>query len=244
MTVSVKSLQKQLIAAVAMVLVAMIALGSSTYAWFAANNTVTATGMQVTAQSNSTYLLIDTVDNATNKGTSATTKATTTGAATLYPAAYTVDEIAISDGNPNKINAKSWYTAKNKNSNSANDAVIGRKTVALTETDYFQKSEFWLTLSKDSEDATNKTLTINFSKGGSDDAAVSVAVYIGGASDPILLNSGTTSGNTTISLTSTTSVPVVVYTYVDGNSTNVNSDYINGGSTITGTVGLEFVLDI
>ena len=49
MTVSVKSLQKQLIAAVAMVLVAMIALGSSTYAWFAQNTTVTADTLSVTA---------------------------------------------------------------------------------------------------------------------------------------------------------------------------------------------------
>ena len=51
MTVSVKSLQKQLIAAVAMVLVAMIALGSSTYAWFVSNNQVTATTSSISAQS-------------------------------------------------------------------------------------------------------------------------------------------------------------------------------------------------
>ena len=46
---SSKSLKKQLMAAVAMVLVAAIALGSSTYAWFVNNATVTATGAQVTA---------------------------------------------------------------------------------------------------------------------------------------------------------------------------------------------------
>lgn len=50
---SVKALRNQLIAAIAMVLVATIALGSSTYAWFAANNEVTATGMNVTAQGES-----------------------------------------------------------------------------------------------------------------------------------------------------------------------------------------------
>lgn len=46
---SVKALQKQLMAAIAMVLVAAVALGSSTYAWFASNNTVTAKGMKVQA---------------------------------------------------------------------------------------------------------------------------------------------------------------------------------------------------
>ena len=40
---NVKTLKKQLMAAIAMVLVAAIALGSSTYAWFVSNNTVTAT---------------------------------------------------------------------------------------------------------------------------------------------------------------------------------------------------------
>lgn len=46
---SINSLKKQLVAAVAMVCVAAVALGSSTYAWFAANNKVQATGMEVTA---------------------------------------------------------------------------------------------------------------------------------------------------------------------------------------------------
>lgn len=46
---TVKALRKQLIAAIAMVVVSAVALSSSTYAWFAANNKVTAGGMQVQA---------------------------------------------------------------------------------------------------------------------------------------------------------------------------------------------------
>ena len=45
-----KAIKKQLFAAVAMVLVAAVALGSSTYAWFVASGTVTATGMKVQAK--------------------------------------------------------------------------------------------------------------------------------------------------------------------------------------------------
>ena len=84
MTVSVKSLQKQLIAAVAMVLVAMIALGSSTYAWFASNNMVKAEGMTVTAVSDTMVLQISNSDKAA-WGSAANAK---TATANLYPATY------------------------------------------------------------------------------------------------------------------------------------------------------------
>ncbi|MDY4641126.1 MAG: hypothetical protein SO412_05130, partial [Erysipelotrichaceae bacterium] len=46
---SIKKLRNQLFAAIAMVLVASIALGSSTYAWFVNNAQVTATDVKVTA---------------------------------------------------------------------------------------------------------------------------------------------------------------------------------------------------
>lgn len=44
-----KAIKRQLLAAIAMVLVAALALGSSTFAWFASNDTVTASGMNITA---------------------------------------------------------------------------------------------------------------------------------------------------------------------------------------------------
>lgn len=46
-----KAIKRQLLAAIAMVLVAAIALGSSTYAWFVASGTVKAEGMKVHAKS-------------------------------------------------------------------------------------------------------------------------------------------------------------------------------------------------
>ena len=46
-----KAIKRQLLAAIAMVLVAALALGSSTYAWFVASGSVTATGMSVNVQS-------------------------------------------------------------------------------------------------------------------------------------------------------------------------------------------------
>ncbi|MBR4733438.1 MAG: hypothetical protein IK081_11790 [Lachnospiraceae bacterium] len=56
---TVKSLRKQLAAAIAMTLVATVALGSSTYAWFVSNSQVTATTATISAQSNAPFLMID-----------------------------------------------------------------------------------------------------------------------------------------------------------------------------------------
>ena len=55
---SVKALKKQLGAAVAMVCVAAVALGSSTYAWFVTNNKVDATTTNISAQSNAAFMTI------------------------------------------------------------------------------------------------------------------------------------------------------------------------------------------
>lgn len=52
-----KAIRKQLLAAVAMVLVAAVALGSSTYAWFVQSGEVTATGMNVNVQSTGGLLI-------------------------------------------------------------------------------------------------------------------------------------------------------------------------------------------
>ena len=57
---STKALKTQLLAAIAMVLVASIALGSSTYAWFASNKMVKASGMSVSATTSEALMISDT----------------------------------------------------------------------------------------------------------------------------------------------------------------------------------------
>lgn len=54
-----KAIRKQLLAAVAMVLVAAVALGSSTYAWFASNNKVTAGTAQLSASAQNALSIKD-----------------------------------------------------------------------------------------------------------------------------------------------------------------------------------------
>ena len=89
-TISVKALKKQLAAAIAMVLVAAIALGSSTYAWFVSNNRVTATTSSIYAQSNSAYLLISNKKDGNTTAAPGTIAATNTeSSVALYPATWT-----------------------------------------------------------------------------------------------------------------------------------------------------------
>lgn len=79
-TKSVKALKKQLAAAIAMVVVAAIALGSSTYAWFVSNNAVTATGVDLSTTSSVPNLYITSTGKTTDAVTPAANNPTK-----LYP---------------------------------------------------------------------------------------------------------------------------------------------------------------
>ena len=79
-----KALKKQMGAAIAMVLVAAVALGSATFAWFVSNNTVKAETATISAQSNAPFLQIDKTDIAEASGTSI--QFTEPAETKLYPA--------------------------------------------------------------------------------------------------------------------------------------------------------------
>ena len=88
-----KALKKQMGAAIAMVLVAAVALGSATFAWFVTNNTVKATTSTISAQSNAAFMTI--ANGPTGASNSNETQATTTIVGTaadkstpLYPATF------------------------------------------------------------------------------------------------------------------------------------------------------------
>ena len=75
-----KAIKRQLLAAIAMVLVAAVALGSSTYAWFVNNSVVTAQGMKVQAQTEGGIEIAytKTTETTGNYSTTATTGGTPT----------------------------------------------------------------------------------------------------------------------------------------------------------------------
>lgn len=111
-----KAIKRQLLAAIAMVLVAALALGSSTYAWFVASGTVTAEGMKVQAQSEAG--LVIRYDNG-QWGTSAT--AGMTESVKLKPAS-TKDSSAWSYASAELASA---YGAKNDTRAAIADGKLG-----------------------------------------------------------------------------------------------------------------------
>ena len=95
-----KALKKQLGAAIAMVLVAAVALGSATYAWFVTNSEVKATTSTISAQSNAAFMTIanGTEHAKTSDNTEVTTEVLTKA---LYPATY---------GEQDSTNKGTWMT--------------------------------------------------------------------------------------------------------------------------------------
>lgn len=88
-----KALKKQMGAAIAMVLVAAVALGSATFAWFVSNNEVTAKTTGVKAQSNTAFMSIEYKNTAVGGTKTASTDWTDLQVA-LYPAEVQSDGAA------------------------------------------------------------------------------------------------------------------------------------------------------
>lgn len=121
-----KAIRKQLLAAVAMVLVAAVALGSSTYAWFVASGTVKAEGMKVQAQSEAGLVI-----------------RYDTGAWSTTATAGMTDSTKVALKPTSTIDAKEWYHASAATSSEfgANNAT--RTTVSSSNYDsYFLMKEF------------------------------------------------------------------------------------------------------
>lgn len=104
-----KALKKQMGAAIAMVLVAAVALGSATFAWFVSNNTVEAKTTNISAQSNSAYLVIDNAAATKTKdtSTSSATASETFDDTYLYPAQW--DKHFDAKGNKSDDDATATY---------------------------------------------------------------------------------------------------------------------------------------
>lgn len=117
---STKVLKKELMAAVAMVLVALIALSGSTYAWFAQNTEVTAKTMTVNAATASPYLQIKQPGD------------------TEFSTAVIMNEASASLAglklvSPEEIAADGTVTWFKSTSNNPNLAVTGNSTSAATD---------------------------------------------------------------------------------------------------------------
>lgn len=134
---TVKSLKKQLAAAIAMVCVAAVALGSSTYAWFVSNNNVKATTSSISAQSNAPFLVIKAGSAITT--TDVKTEDTTTPAAdkVLFP----VQMVKAEDN----ASAFQWESAYASASDAATEKGATRFIVQSADYEkYYMKETFYV----------------------------------------------------------------------------------------------------
>ena len=189
-TKSVKALKKQLVAAIAMVLVAAVALGSSTYAWFVSNNKVEATTTNISAQSNSAYLVIDTTTTSTSSTSSATAAEKVGSEAgdtykdtALYPAQWAKNFNASKENADTKIyQFESAYAEEKDNAaeKSGTRFAVGDPTAAV-DADYALLNQFYIGTGTYDGQFTNLKVDSMTVSTGSDKklaGAIRVLVYI------------------------------------------------------------------
>lgn len=236
-----KALKKQMGAAIAMVLVAAIALAASTFAWFVSNNKVEATTTNISAQSNSAYLVIDTKTTSTTS----TSAATASGAdKPLYPAMI------------EKTNGKAlWesayaekateFTMKNGSKFTIDDGTAEKAVAA----GYGVKNTFYIGTGTYDGEFTNLHITgVSVDTATSDDNknlgnAMRVLVVCGNdwqvwsAAGEKLSSSGDTGTAFSTGVKKGQDATIDVYVYYDGEDANVYSDNLtnltSNGVTIT-----------
>lgn len=240
-TKSVNSLKRQMTAAIAMVLVAGIALASATYAWFVTNNKVDATTTNISAQSNSAYLVIDTKKTTKDSISSVSAGDTVTP---LYPA-----KIEKSSGNA------LWKSAYADKANVATmkagteftiDDGTAEKAVSAG---YAVKNTFYIGTGTYDGEFTNLHITgVTVDTATADDNknlgnAMRVLVVCGNdwqvwsAAGEKLSSSESTGTAFTTGVKKDQDATIDVYVYYDGDDANVYSDNLtnltSNGVTIT-----------
>ena len=197
---------KKLIPALCMLLVSAVMLGTTTFAWFSMNNRVTASGMQVVAKSDNTYLLIGTGDNNTYQKIQALANGTTADLAVtdteakVYPSRPAQDTTEVGYLAIDKYNidgqkvttagvavttkataaaATNWFTASAlKSDSSAIDGTSAKQLTADSFGNYVIKKTVYLTVAAGANPAKNLSVkaTITGKAAGKNFSAVKVLV--------------------------------------------------------------------
>ena len=258
---STKALKTQLLAAIAMVLVASIALGSSTYAWFASNSKVTADGLQVSAKSDNTYLLISNTSSETtaaavqSSGKTAVTETKAGAAVAVKPTALITKATSVAvhkDSISDYADPASWYQASAADVK-ASAVKEDTEKVLTTKDGYIVEYSYNLCLAEGSTVANNLKATCTFTKaataGGNATTMNPVRVLLVcgtnteefKASDAAAASgiAGTVTLADTVNDTTLTNVKV--YVYYDGNDTAV---FTNNSANLEGaSISLSFGVD-
>jgi len=255
-----KKFTTKLLMSIIAVAFAFVALGTSTYAWFSMNTSVTVTGMQVVAKSDNTYLLIGDGENNTYTKIQGLEEAITVDLAItetqskVYPCApKQASDIGenkkFADGTPvtnatTAAAAGNWYTAQA--SKSSESTYKDGSAQSLTNfANYVLVKTVYLTVAEGANPATNLTATATFTQKstGNDVSAARVLVTTDLGDGGMAVLSSANGTNVAIApadaqITDKTLVTVNLYIYVDGNDPKIftnNSEYLKGA-----TIALAF----
>lgn len=234
---------KKLIPAFCMLLVSVVLLGSSTYAWFSMNRTVKTDGLDITAKADYVYLLAIEKNTTTAKDAD-TARATMQAAPDTYtlvnftaPTNTTLSPAAPKTEVKNAETAAvvgNWYTAEGqstsvgtKKDGTDHDLTAAGSTDAYSFDKYVIKKTMYLTLAKDSSGTKLKValndMTATGAATATDLSAIKVMIVCGEKKIE-LSNDAKTSTEVLATLSNTAAVEVDIYIYYDGNNENVTTD--------------------
>lgn len=244
-----KALKKQMGAAIAMVLVAAVALGSATFAWFVSNNTVKATTSKISAQSNAPFLKID--KTAISESSTTSISYAEDADVKLYPA-----QVVKNTTDDKPLFKSAYASAANATTELTNSRYDVGDAAAAVAGDFAIKKSFKIGTA-DAKAGSFKNLKVSgvelTSKGtdGLEDA-LSILVVCGNnwavykkSADGMVLTEYkdkvsaagvNTDGVLADAIAANSSVDVDVYVFYDGSETNVYTDNLNKLTAIGATV--------
>lgn len=244
-----KALKKQMGAAIAMVLVAAVALGSATFAWFVSNNTVKATTSKISAQSNAPFLKID--KTAISESSTTSISYAEDADVKLYPA-----QVVKNTTDDKPLFKSAYASAANATTELTNSRYDVGDAAAAVAGDFAIKKSFKIGTA-DAKAGSFKNLKVSgvelTSKGtdGLEDALSILvvcgnnwAVYKKSADGTVLTEykdkvsaaGVNTDGVLADAIAANSSVDVDVYVFYDGSETNVYTDNLNKLTAIGATV--------
>lgn len=230
---------RKLVPALCMLLISAVLLGTSTFAWFSMNTTVTATGMQVTAKTDHTYLLISTLPDKIGTPTEANKEVTFTGTSELAPSAH--DDF---DNGKDAATVGKWYTAVSDNPQTG--VMSGTKTYLETGnfSQYVLKQTVYISITEGSvaaKDLKVKATIDDSDKSDSKNDITPIRVLVVCGENYVELDSTKTDFASTVlrtTISDTDIVAVDIYIYYDGTDDAVTTN--NSAKLAGAKVDLEF----
>lgn len=226
---------KKLIPAFCMLLISAMLMGTSTYAWFSMNKTVTATGMELKAKSDSIYLVINAGADFDKTNTKAEATSQIDAAKELYPVAPVETLTSATVATPG-----AWHYTYSDANDKYEKGADKAYTVCTGDNfaNYVASESFSIGLNEKSGAAEAKNLKVTAVK-LPENTGISVVIVCG--EKAFTYTADKNSGTDVIADTVTDAgVEVKVYYFINGEDEHVYSD---NAAALKGTVTLTFDVD-